>query len=90
MIVSPDGDVTIVVGDTVELVGDGVDPNGLPLEFNWDIDGGAGNSTAQSPGNTTFNMEGVWDVELTVTNSDGIADPSPAKIKVTVIPDSPL
>ena len=89
MILSPPEDVTILVGDTIELVGVGADPNGSPLEFFWDIDGGVGNSSSPSPGNTTFNMVGIWDIELTVTNSEGIADPSPARVKVTVLPDAP-
>ena len=60
------------------------------LSFSWDIDGGPGNSTSPIPGNATFTSVGTWDIELTVTNAEGIADPTPAKVSVTVLPvDAP-
>ena len=94
-IVSPGEDLTISVGDTVNFVGEAVDPApDTTLTFEWDFDGGAPDSDAQSPGNVTFDILGMFEVVLEVSNNlaaeaesgprmitvveDASADPPPA------------
>lgn len=79
---SPTGDVTIMLGDTIEFLGSGTDPNGLPLTFRWSFGRNMPGSTVQNPGNVTFDKVGVFNVKLEVTNPNGLE--GKARIKVTV------
>ncbi|CAM2065895.1 PKD domain-containing protein [Sulfidibacter corallicola] len=82
---APASDVTIPVGGSVTFAGSGVDPdNDLPLTFLWDFDGGATNSTVEDPGEITFDNGGTFTVTFTVSDAQGIADPTPATVVVTV------
>jgi len=85
--------VTITAGDSVTFSGTGSDPSGnLPLGYFWHFGAGSGvsDSTDKDPGMVIFNAPGVYTVTFTVTNSKGVADPTPASIVVTVKSASPL
>lgn len=65
-------------GDSVNFTGTGVDSDGnLPLSFLWDFGGGATNATDEDPGPVAFNTAGIFTVTFTVTDSLGLADPTP-------------
>jgi len=83
---NPAADVTIVAGQTVSFAGSGTDGNNLiPLSYHWNFGPGSGipDSGNQNP-TVQFNTPGIFTVSLTVTNSMGIADPTPATRVVTV------
>jgi lysophospholipase L1-like esterase len=85
---APSSDVTIMVGQGVNFAGSGTDAdNDLPLTYHWNFGAGSGipDSTAQNPGVVQFDVAGTFTVSFTVTNSRGLADPTPATRKVTVL-----
>jgi hypothetical protein len=87
VISSPAANVSINVGETVTFGGSGTDPdNNLPLTYLWNFGAGSGlsNSTAQNPGVLQFNNPGVYTVTFTVTDSQGLSDPTPATRVITV------
>ena len=76
---APIADSEISAGQSMMFAGTGHDPDGqLPLQYQWDFDGGAPNSTQEDPGLVTFNQAGVYRVTLTVRDSSGYPDPTPA------------
>ena len=84
---TPATDQTINVGDTLDFTGTGSDPDGnLPLTYHWSFGAGSGIADAniKDPGLTQFNNEGVFTVSFTVTDSLGLADPTPATRIITV------
>ena len=84
-IVSPASDMTISVGDTLNFMGQGSDPDGnLPLSYRWNFGGAAVSSYTQNPGNVTFNKVGTYQIQLTVADSTGATDPTPATRTITV------
>ncbi|MGE0405781.1 MAG: discoidin domain-containing protein, partial [Candidatus Korobacteraceae bacterium] len=84
-ITSPSSSVTISVGESVSFTGSGADPdNNTPLTYAWNFGGGAPNSSEQSP-TVQFNTPGTFTAALTVTDSLGLADPTPATRSVTVL-----
>ena len=86
-ITSPASNVTIVTGQSVNFQAMGTDPdNNLPLSYQWTFGGGAPNSSLQNPGLITFSTQGVYTVTLSVTDSLGLADPTPATRTITVSP----
>ena len=83
---APADNVTIAQGGTVNFQGSGADPdNNLPLTYNWNIGGGAPNSTAQNPGAVTFDTAGTFTVSFTVTDSLGLSS-TPVTRTITVTP----
>jgi lysophospholipase L1-like esterase len=79
--------VTIQAGGTVNFTGSGSDPdNNLPLSYLWNFGAGSGvlASTAQNPGPVQFNNLGTFTTNFTVTDSLGLADPTPASAVITV------
>jgi len=86
-ILTPTSIVTIEVGQAIEFSGEGNDPDGnFPLQYAWNFGGGASNSTEQNPGSVTFAQVGSFQVVFTVTDSAGLADPTPATTLVSVTP----
>ena len=85
VIVTPANDMTINVGGTVDFMGS-VSSNisNTGLRYRWNFDGAATSSTAQNPGNVTFNKVGVYRVSLTVADNTGATDASPAIRTITV------
>ena len=84
---TPAGDLTIAVGESVDFGGTGTDPeNDLPLSYRWSFGAGSGLSdvTVEDPGPVQFNTAGSFSVSFTVTDANGLADPTPAVRLVTV------
>ncbi len=83
---SPSSSVSIPTGGSLTFTGAGADPNNLPLTYRWTFGVGSGiaDSTLQNPGPVQFNNPGVYVVTLTVTNSQGVSDPTPATSTITV------
>jgi uncharacterized repeat protein (TIGR01451 family) len=81
---TPAGPVTITAGQSVPFAGTGTDPDGHPLSFRWTFGGGAPDSLAEDPGPVVFTTAGSYTVTFTVTDSLGLADPTPDSRVVTV------
>ena len=84
----PAGDIAIVIGDKVVFEGTGVDPGGnLPLSYRWYFGKGSGIPVSDKARTdaVVFAIPGTFTVRFTVTNSLGIADPTPATIQVNVM-----
>jgi glucose/arabinose dehydrogenase len=87
---SPTGPLTITEGDSVVFTGSGTDPDGdLPLTYSWDFgDPTLAPSSAKDPGSVVFSQVGTFGVSFTVTDSKGLADPTPATVTIVVDPPS--
>ena len=88
---SPEDNVTIQAGEMIGFSGYGTDPeNDLPFTYVWYFGDGSGipNSSSQNPGMVQFNIPGVYTVALTVTDSQGLSDPTPASRTITVLNNS--
>lgn len=84
---SPAKNITIRAGQTVVFSGGGRDPDGdTPLTYMWNFGTGSGitPSTAKNPGSRQFKIPGTYQVTFTVTDSKGLADPSPATRTIKV------
>jgi len=86
-ILSPDTNIIIGEGESVFFTGTASDPDtGVAnLNYRWNFANGAADSTLLSPGFIPFNQAGVYPVTFTVTDSSGLADPTPAQVTVTVV-----
>jgi hypothetical protein len=82
-IVTPESDVTIQEGETVEFTGSATDPDGDEMTYHWDYGDGL-SSTSLSPGPHTFNQSGTYTVTFTVSDARGAVDPTPDQRTVTV------
>ncbi len=83
----PATDQTITVGQSVVFTGFGVDPdNNAPLIYRWDFDGISPNAVIQNPGEITFHQKGTYRVKLSVIDSLGQADATPA-IRIIQVSD---
>ncbi|MCB1811747.1 MAG: autotransporter domain-containing protein [Candidatus Competibacteraceae bacterium] len=67
-ITSPAEDITITEGESVDFAGMAESTNiCLPVSFLWDFDGGAQNSTLESPGTTLFEQAGTYNVSFSAS-----------------------
>ncbi len=82
-IVQPAGSVTINEDDSVVFTGSATDPDGDTMTYLWDF-GDDVSSTELSPGPHTYTASGTYTVTFTVTDSQGLADPSPDTRTVVV------
>ncbi len=82
-IVQPTGNVTITEGASVSFSGSVSDPDGDTVTVLWDFGDGI-SSTNLNPGNHTYSSQGTYTVTLTATDSQGLADPTPATRTITV------
>ncbi len=82
---SPSTDATIVAGDSVSFSGTGTDPDGDALSHHWAFGSGLADAATASPGAVVFPAPGVYQVSYTVTDSKGLADPTPAVRTITVL-----
>jgi chitodextrinase len=85
---SPSTGGTVIAGESVRFTGTGSDPNGdTPLSYRWSFGAGSGieNVREKDPGNIKFNIPGTYQVTLTVIDSKGRVDPTPATRTITVL-----
>ncbi len=84
---APIQNMTINLGQSIAFSGTGRDPDGnLPLNFRWNFGAGSGipDAMVEDPGLIRFNNPGIFTVTFTVTDSQGLADPTPATRVITV------
>jgi len=85
VISSPAADMTIQMGTAVRFLGSGYDSDkNTPLSYLWQFNGAAFDSSQRNPGTIVFNQPGIYPVMLTVFDSFGIADPTPAVRMIVV------
>jgi hypothetical protein len=84
---APADDVMIDAGQGVEFLGGGSDPDGDEITYLWTFGVGSGvpDSTEQDPGVVVFSTPGTFAVILTVTDVQGLPDPTPATRTLTVL-----
>jgi len=85
---TPAGPVSITAGETVVFGGSAVGGT-PPLSYEWDFAAAASGippSTVEDPGAVAFPKAGTFTVLLTVTDSWGQVDATPAGVTVTVEP----
>jgi hypothetical protein len=87
VIITPSDNIEINVGGTVDFSGTGTDPdNDLPLIYTWSFgDPDISDRHVENPGPVQFDTAGIFIVTLTVTDAEGLADPTPAQIVVSVL-----
>ncbi|HVN76703.1 MAG TPA: CHRD domain-containing protein [Thermoanaerobaculaceae bacterium] len=81
-ITTPPGNTSAYTGYVVDFVGTGTDPKGESLSGTWEFGDGAtaiGLSVSH-----TFAAAGVYTVTFTVKNADGVSDPHPPSVRVSV------
>ena len=79
--------VTVSVGQPIQFMGNGFDPQGIgALTFQWSFGGARRNISTQNPGSVTFNRAGTYVVTLLVKNAIGQFDSTPPTVVVSVTP----
>jgi len=84
---APAGEIHIDPGGSVTFSGSATDPLGEAIAtYLWTFGDGSGvpDSTSASPGSIQFDVEGVFEVQLTAWNANGVSDPLPATVRVIV------
>jgi hypothetical protein len=72
-IVSPVTNLTINPGQAVSFSGNGSDPDGTIVAYNWTFPGGNPSSSSQpSPGNVTYSTPGSYVASFTATDNGGL------------------
>jgi glucose/arabinose dehydrogenase len=85
---APTGDLVLNVGAGTFFSGTASDPEGDDISIVWDFDAvssGVPNATTLSPGVVTFDRAGTFIVSLTATDQNGLSDPTPDTVKITVV-----
>ena len=83
-ITAPANNATFNIGSSVVFTSTATDPDdNTPLTYAWNFAGAAVNSTVQNP-TIIVNTVGTFTVSLTVTDSLGRVDPTPAKVTIVV------
>jgi subtilisin family serine protease len=88
-ITSPQADLTVSAGTSVDFSGVCTDPdNAIPFTFFWNFGGNAGPSTStqQNPQGVVFNTPGTFIVSFACTDALGTTDLSPAAVRIVVSP----
>ena len=77
---------TVLTGSSINFIDLSA---GIPTNWSWEFNGGTpGSSNEQNPVNITYNTPGIYDVTLTVTNSNG--SDNITKINYITVSDSAL
>ena len=85
IISTPASDTTIVAGASVSF-----GTASTAAKYSWVFPGGSpATSTAQNPGNVTFNTPGAYVTSLTLIDGSGNSDPTPPTRTINVLPASP-
>jgi PKD repeat protein len=82
-ITAPTGNVTITAGQSVTFAGTATDPNGDLVTVVWSFGDGS-SSTLLAPGAHAYPTAGTYTVTLTATDAQGLVDPTPSTLTVTV------
>lgn len=82
-ITAPAANVSIAAGQAVSFTGTATDPNGDTVTVAWSFGDGT-SSTVLAPGNHVYATAGTYSVTFTATDSQGLADPTPATRTITV------
>jgi Domain of unknown function (DUF1929)/Legume lectin domain/Chitobiase/beta-hexosaminidase C-terminal domain/PKD domain len=89
-ITNPASNVTVNAGGSVSFAGTGTSTDSTISSYRWTFfDGTPSSSNAQNPGSVTYSIPGTHVATLTVTDAQGITDPHPPSVTVTV-PDFSL
>src|ERR1700722_6399832 len=89
-ITSPASNVTINAGQSVSFAVSGSSSDSMISSYYWTFfDGPPSSSNVQNPGAVTYSIAGTHAATLTVTDAQGISDPHPPAVSVTV-PDFAL
>lgn len=81
----PGADLKATVGAPVAIDGDGTDPDGKIVKWEWDLDGDGRYDLVSSENGKfqyTFGREGVFDLVLRVTTADGMTATGRRKVEV--------
>ena len=89
-ITSPASNVTVNAGGSVSFAGTGTSTGSTISSYLWSFfDGIPSSSNLQNPGAVTYSIPGSHVATLTVTDAQGITDPHPPSVTITV-PDFTL
>jgi len=84
-ITRPASNVTVNPGQSVFFSGAGNDTNGTITAYSWTFSGGnPASSSLATPGNVTYSTPGTYAASLTVKDSVGLTNPTPATRAITV------
>ena len=79
------GNITITSGTTVVFNASATDPENDPVTYAWVFNGGAASATTGAgPISVSYTTPGSFVTRLTVSDSNGNSDPSPAELIVNV------
>ena len=81
-ITQPGGNTSAYTGDSVDFAGSGTDPKGETLTATWDF--GDGVTATGFTASHTYASAGNYIVTFTVKNTDGVSDPHPPTVRITV------
>ena len=85
IIAAPLAVMTIGQGQSLSFAGECSDPDGdTRLSYAWDFDGIIDASTEKVPGEVQFDLLGRYTITFTCSDSEGLADSSPASVLVVV------
>jgi len=81
---SPNGNVSITAGQTVNYAGTATDSDGTIASWSWSFPGGSpASASVEDPGTVTYNAAGVYTTTFSATDNGG-ATCTPATVQVTV------
>jgi serine protease AprX len=84
-ITSPTSNVTVNPGQSIFFSGAGSNTNETITAFSWTFPGGnPASSSLATPGNVTYSTPGTYAASLTVKDSTGLTNPTPATRAITV------
>jgi hypothetical protein len=88
---TPVGDVTIYAGMAVRFSSIENDPGAFeppylpPLAYRWDMDGGAPDSSAASPGDVVFSTPGLYTIRFNAVDDAGTTSPLGPDVRVVTV-----
>ncbi len=84
-IIAPIRSGAIVAGDSLRLRGNGSASPG-PTRYEWSLGDGR-TSNQKDPGVVAFNTPGVKNINFATRSGDGVRDPDPASLAISVVAD---
>jgi len=84
------GNVSVATGATILFSGSAADPENDTVAYFWSFEGATpASATGSGPINVSYNSPGTFNVKLTVSDSNGNSDLTPAELTVTVNANMP-